>query len=135
MSFETFWSVYPRKISKGYARKVWDKLKPDAAMEEKMMSALEYQKSWRSKAEKYNKDLPRDKRIFIPFWKNVGTWINQQCWDDEYESIPEKPKPQKTMCATCRQEEGKYPVAGVLYCIKCYDKCPKNYVPKLRVVR
>jgi hypothetical protein len=103
-----------------------------------MLAAIEYQKAWRAKVEKYNETLPAWKRIFVPPWKHLSTWLNQQCWLDEHDEIPEteKPKPQKTMCP-CRKEEGKYPVAGVLYCIKCYDRAahPENYAPRLRVVK
>jgi hypothetical protein len=137
--FERFWQAYPRRVSKGAALKAWLKLKPDAALVEQMLKAIEYQKDWRKKADRANQSRPHWKRIFVPEWKHASTWINQQCWLDEHEEIgtTEAPKPKKTMCATCKTEEGRYPVSGILYCIRCYDRAahPENYAPKLRLVR
>lgn len=134
--FERFWRAYPRRVSKGAALKAWEKLKPNAELVSQMLAAIEYQKAWRQKVEKANETLPAWKRTFVPPWKHPSTWINQQCWLDEHDEI-EPPKPKKTMCATCKTEEGKYPVAGILYCIRCYDRAahPENYAPKLRVVK
>ena len=137
--FERFWQAYPRKVSKGAALKAWQKLKPSAEMLNTFLSAIEYQKEWRRKAEKANEGVPNWKRIFIPPWKHASTWLNQQCWLDEHEEIgePLKRKPEKTMCGRCKREEGRFPIAGVLHCLRCYDITahPENYSPKLRVVK
>src|SRR5690606_23860104 len=123
MSFEKFWAAYPRRKSRGAALKAWTKLKPDAELTQQILDAIERQKEWREKAEKYNAKAPKSQQLFIPHWKHPSTWLNQQCWLDEEEEIPntERPKPKKTMCSGCGKEEGKYQVAGsgqrgIFYC-------------------
>ena len=67
--FESFWDAYPRRQAKKDARKAWDQLKPDTALVEKMLDALELQvksKQWREG--------------FIPL---PATWIRGERWEDE----------------------------------------------------
>ena len=138
MSFEKFWAAYPKKCSKGFAMKAWAKLNPNLGLIELMLNALEKQKQWRTNVERANALLPRWKRTFVPHWKFPATWINQQCWLDEIPAMVEQQKKSNTKyCASCQNEEGKYPIAGKLYCLRCYDRTahPENYVPKLRVVK
>ena len=66
--FETFWKCYPRHIAKPVARKSFLKIKPDLALLEKMLSAIEFQKK--------NWDDPK----YIP---HPSTWLNQERWNDE----------------------------------------------------
>lgn len=66
--FDVFWSEYPRKVGKEYARRCWNKLHPDLNT---CLSALSWQKSskqWQSGSQ------------FIP---HASTWLNQQRWLDE----------------------------------------------------
>ena len=139
MSFNDFWRHYPRRVAKGAAMKAWDKIRPDAELEAKIHNAIDAQLTYRRKVEEFNARARRDERIFLPDLKHPATWIRAMCWEDELPELPgtEKPKPQKTMCASCQKEEGKYPVAGILYCIRCYDRAayPENYATKLRVVK
>lgn len=66
--FSRFWAAYPRRVAKGEARKAWTKLKPDAALLETMLKALEWQrKEW---------DDPR----YIP---HPATWIRAERYADE----------------------------------------------------
>lgn len=71
-AFDRFWVAYPRHQGKEAARKVWEKLNPDAALLEIMLSALERQRAsdqWR-----------RDGGQFIPY---PATWLNGRRWEDE----------------------------------------------------
>ncbi len=68
-TFEAFWDAYPKKVSKGQARKAWakalTKAKPEAII---------------AKAEAYAKDPDRDDQ----FTKYPATWLNAEGWLDEY---------------------------------------------------
>jgi hypothetical protein len=69
--FEEFWKAYPRKTNKGFARKVFEKLKVDDAMLTKMIQAIHVQ----------NKNVWKDKeQQYIP---HPSTWLNGERWDDE----------------------------------------------------
>ena len=81
-AFDRFWELYPRHQGKETARKTWEKLKPDAALLEIMLSALERQRAsdqWR-----------RDGGQFIPY---PATWLNGRRWEDE-EAAPTEGKAQ-----------------------------------------
>jgi hypothetical protein len=70
--FERFWVAYPRKVGKDAAFRAWERLKPNDAMLESMLAAVEEQRSspqW----------LERGGR-FIP---HPTTWLNQGRWKDE----------------------------------------------------
>lgn len=81
-AFDRFWEAYPRHQGKEAARKALEKLKPDAALLEIMLSALERQRAsdqWR-----------RDGGQFIP---HPATWLNGRRWEDE-EAAPTEGKAQ-----------------------------------------
>ena len=42
--FEQVWKEYPKKVAKQYARKAWNRIKPDGELFEKMLKALREQK-------------------------------------------------------------------------------------------
>jgi hypothetical protein len=70
--FEKFWNSYPNKKSKGYARKVWIKIKPDDSLLKKIIHKIEILKetdSWQ-----------KDGGKFIP---HPSTWLNGEGWEDE----------------------------------------------------
>lgn len=70
--FERFWSVYPKKVGKGDARKSFLKINPSEALLGKMVTAVIAASSsfqWK-----------KDKGQYIP---NPATWLNQQRWEDE----------------------------------------------------
>ena len=137
--FESFWHTYPRerRVGKGAALKKWGTLKPSRELAEKIITALEAQIAWRERVAKANDFLPRWKQTFVPHWKHPSTWLHQQCWLDEIPDVTEKKQTRATHCACCQREEGKYPIAGKLYCLRCYDRTahPEIYAPKLRVVK
>ena len=70
ISFDSFWSCYPKKVGKGEARKAFSKVKVSL---ETLLEAIERQK--RSKQWKCG---------YIP---NPSTWLNQERWEDE---LPEE---------------------------------------------
>lgn len=70
--FERFWSVYPKKVGKGDARKSFLKIAPSDALLGKMMAAIA--------AASASFQWKKDKGQFIP---NPATWLNQQRWEDE----------------------------------------------------
>lgn len=73
--FAEFWSLYPKKKGKGAAEKAWDKLRPDAALQSKMLEAVGIQCA--------APDWLRDGGQFIP---HPATWLNQRRWEDEIET-------------------------------------------------
>jgi len=73
--FEQFWTAYPRKTNKGFARTVFGKIKPNADMLKKMIVAIEQQKS---------SDQWKDPK-YIP---HPSTWLNGERWEDEATGKP-----------------------------------------------
>jgi len=70
--FERFWSVYPKKVGKGDARKSFMKIKPSDALLGKMVTAVI--------AASASFQWKKDNGQFIP---NPATWLNQQRWEDD----------------------------------------------------
>lgn len=70
--FERFWSVYPRKVGKDAARRVWQKRQPNAVLTDRIVAAVDQQTAW----PEWTKDGGR----FIP---HPSTWLNRGSWDDE----------------------------------------------------
>lgn len=69
--FEQFWHAYPKKKAKDDALRAWNKRRPDAALLERMLRALESQR----RAPDWQKDSGR----YIPF---PATWLNRGQWTD-----------------------------------------------------
>jgi len=70
--FDQFWLLYPKKVGKGAARKVWQKLHPSKELQERIQKSILQQ----SKSDQWQKE----KGQFVP---NPATWLNQDRWDDE----------------------------------------------------
>ena len=72
--FEYFWEAYPKKVSKGHARKTWDRLKKSKSLPpvEKILESIAKQKV----SEAWTKDGGQ----YIP---NPATWLNGERWLDE----------------------------------------------------
>ena len=72
-SFNKFWTNYPNKKGKRIAEKIWDKLKPDKSLIEKIISSvlehIEFDEQWK-----------KDDGRFIP---HPATFLNQGRWEDE----------------------------------------------------
>ncbi|ANX01325.1 hypothetical protein CSTERLE_06955 [Thermoclostridium stercorarium subsp. leptospartum DSM 9219] len=75
--FDEFWAAYPKKVGKKAAWAAWNKIKPDAELHNKILTAI-------GKA-KLTDQWQRENGRFIP---NPTTWLNQGRWDDEYEDGP-----------------------------------------------
>lgn len=70
--FEQFWQAYPRRVGKGAARTVWQRLRPNGYLLADILDAL----TWQSKTEQWRKDRGQ----FIP---HPATWLRQERWLDE----------------------------------------------------
>ena len=71
-SFARFWSIYPKKKSKGQAEKAWKKINPDEQLVELIGSKIEQAKT--------SDDWLKDNGRFIPY---PATWLNAKGWEDE----------------------------------------------------
>ena len=71
--FDRFWAAYPRKVGKGAAERSFERIRPDAALLDGMLRAVETQRqsdTWQ--------------RGYIP---NPATWLNQRRWEDEPDGV------------------------------------------------
>lgn len=71
--FDRFWAAYPRKVGKGAAERSFERIRPDAALLDGMLRAIETQRqsdTWQ--------------RGYIP---NPATWLNQRRWEDEPDGV------------------------------------------------
>ncbi|WP_371355570.1 phage replication protein [Pseudomonas chlororaphis] len=73
--FAKFWKLYPRKVCKANAEKVWKKLKVSADLFTKIMDGLARQS--------LSADWLKDDGKFIP---HATTWLNGRRWEDEVKS-------------------------------------------------
>lgn len=86
MTFDDFWTAYPRKKGKGAARRAWDKAMRTRAAEDRaplaqaIVDAVLQQKTWPEW------DDPK----FVP---HPSTWLNQERWNDERDPEPSRPDP------------------------------------------
>lgn len=72
--FNLFWRTYPRRISKGAARTAFDRAIRKTTLDT-MMAAID--------------NYVRFKPERIDF-KHPATWLNQECWDDEWAAVPKE---------------------------------------------
>ena len=70
--FARFWSAYPRKENKMYARKAFADVGPDEDLFSKMLEAVERQKQ--------SPQWTRDGGQFIPL---ASSWLHARRWEDE----------------------------------------------------
>lgn len=71
-SFDLFWNEYPKKKSKGYAEKVWEKIKPDEQLVSAILSKI--------KLFKISDDWTKKNGKYIPY---PASWLNSKGWEDE----------------------------------------------------
>ena len=71
-SFDEFWKLYPNKVAKKAAFKVFEKINPSDALLKQILAALERNIA----SEKWQ----RDGGEFIP---NPTTWLYGERWEDE----------------------------------------------------
>lgn len=78
-AFEAFWRAYPRKVSKGQARRAWakavDLVSPDAIV---------------AGAERYARERQHEESRFT---KHPATWLHAEGWADEAQPIATEGKP------------------------------------------
>lgn len=72
--FARWWSRYPRKVSKGQARAAWRKAVKKATPDELVEALENYAEHWRR---------ANTETQFIP---HPATWLNGECWNDEFGS-------------------------------------------------
>lgn len=70
--FEEFWESYPKKIGKGDAGKVWDRLKPSIELVETIQRSVADHKQSRQWLQNNGQYIP-----------NPSTFLNQRRWEDE----------------------------------------------------
>lgn len=78
--FETFWTAYPKKRSKGDARKAFKAAKVDDALLARMLAALDQQR--------VSDQWVKSGGQFIPY---PAGWIRDEAWEDVLEVEPIKP--------------------------------------------
>ena len=101
MNFETFWSMYPRKIAKGAALKAWLKLTP--LDQQLAIDALpNHVKHW---------EIKQTEKEYICY---PATWLNGWRWMDEIDLTPKKEKVDMSWVATNEGIEKKARELGVL---------------------
>ena len=75
--FELFWQMYPRKVGKKSARKVWMNIRPDATLYSCIMAAISTSNQyWTHQKVSIN---------HIPY---PSTWLSEERWSDEF--LPEQ---------------------------------------------
>ena len=108
MSFDRFWSAYPKKEGKGAAIKAWEKATKDLSVDEiidftdKAVLAIDAQKRERWDA---------SDRKYIPM---PSTWLNQCRWLDEIKSHVDIRQQSVETCG-CGQ-----PAFNRKMCCRCY---------------
>ena len=113
--FDRFWSAYPRKVSKGTARKTWENLGPDKDMTDTIVYALDAQKRWRKREAKTNR------RDSLPPWKYPATWLNGECWSDEIPSSGGYMNQSEAKTSPCQCGEPSLVYNGEgKWCAKCF---------------
>ncbi|MCL2672094.1 MAG: hypothetical protein FWF10_08670 [Clostridiales bacterium] len=70
--FAEFWTAYPKKVGKAATEKVWLRINPSPALQEKILATLQ---TW-SNSDQWTKDGGQ----YIP---NPATWLSQGRWEDE----------------------------------------------------
>ncbi|RWO34752.1 MAG: hypothetical protein EOS10_00160 [Mesorhizobium sp.] len=72
--FNLFWRTYPRRISKGSARTAFEKAIRKTTLDAMLQAIADY---IRFKPERID-------------FKHPATWLNGECWDDEWQTVPKE---------------------------------------------
>lgn len=78
--FETLWKMYPRKIGKPKALKAYQRAVKKGVTFETVKAGLEA----------YCRHIEANKTE-TAYIKHGSTWFNGECWNDEYNTAPNKP--------------------------------------------
>jgi hypothetical protein len=76
--FDSFWDAYPKKKSKGDARKAWMQTATIRPPLEELLAALERGKS---SVEWHKADREGNLGAYIPY---PASWLRAEGWEDEY---------------------------------------------------
>lgn len=87
--FNLFWRAYPRRISKGAARDAFTKAIRKTTLDTMLQAIADY---IRFKPERID-------------FKHPATWLNQECWDDEWQSVPKEVSNRKRNFADVAMEK------------------------------
>lgn len=74
--FGEFWTLYPKKKSKGDAEKAWKSIKPDSDLKVKILEALRF---WIR-----TPDWTKDSGQYVP---HPATWLRAKGWEDDKASV------------------------------------------------
>ena len=88
MTFDLFWSLYPRRVVKRAAVKAWDKEMRNGTSPDEIINGLRRQ-------------LPHLNARDVQFIPHPSTWLNQGRWEDE---IPEQATARPQMKKSAFQE-------------------------------
>ncbi len=79
LDFVRFWDVYPRKVGKGEARKVWARLRKRGVDPDDIVAG----------AERYRDDPQRKPE----YTKHPGPWLNAERWTDQLHAVDGNAEP------------------------------------------
>lgn len=82
--FEAFWRSFPRRVAKGTARTAFAKAIKKTDLETMLKAISEYVAK---KPEKID-------------FKHPATWLNGECWEDEWNEPPQSRAPQGAVTTT-----------------------------------
>lgn len=77
--FDAFWDLYPKKKSKGEAKKAWAQLKPSREIISAIMAKLPLLAA--------SHDWTKEGGQYVP---NPATWLRAEGWEDEVKDAPRK---------------------------------------------
>lgn len=87
--FDTFWSAYPLKVSKGDARKAWvqtSKIRPPV---DKLIEAIGRYSAYKNSLEWLS-------------YKHPASWLRAECWSDVYETPKVEASRPSITCIVCK---------------------------------
>lgn len=76
-AFDRFWKAYPKKKSKGDAKRAWKKIKPDEQLQDRIHRAIERAKT--------SVDWTKDNGKWVPY---PASWLNAEGWEDDVSARP-----------------------------------------------
>lgn len=107
MSFEQFWSSYPRRIAKYAARQSYEKALRHGANPDEIISGVE----------NYKKHLVKEETP-ERFIAHASTWLNQGRWEDEYTlNLPQQEAPMFHVGETMSQAKRRWERQGKAFSV------------------
>jgi hypothetical protein len=101
--FDKWYSLYPKKRSRGAAVKAWEKLTKGMTLEEVEQFSLELRNA--TKAQIAYQQKASQGGDFVPEWPYPATWLNGMRWLDELDGGGEKgPHIEVKKCDECGEQ-------------------------------